>query len=183
MARTLIFLQERGLETYDALVEKGNAFAIAHNKRTGHIREIEAKQKEISELQKQIGVYGKTKDTYLIYRKLKNEPQSAWAKFRNAEHPADLFYESNCADIILHEAAKKYFDEHGYGRGTGNKLPTMQSLKTEYAKLEAEKKKLWSGRKAERDEMAALKLAKRNVDYFFAEPKQPQKTKSYEHSL
>jgi len=183
MAKTLIFLSERGLDSYDMLVEKSNVVTVAHNKRSTRIKEIETKLSKISELQKQIGTYGKTKDTYLMYRKMKNETQSAWAKFRNQEHPANLFYESNRANITLHEAAKKYFDAQGYGRGTDKKIPTIKSLQTEYAKLNAEKQKLWSGYKAEREEMVALKMAKQNCDTFLGEPREPQKTKSYEHSL
>jgi len=181
MAKTLIFLSERGIDSYDALVEKSNTISGAHNKRSNRIKEIEAKLSEISELQKQIGTYGKTKDTYLMYRKMKNETQSAWAKFRNQEHPADLFYESNRANITLHEAAKKYFDAQGYG--ASKKIPTIKSLQMEYAKLNAEKKKLWAGYRAEREEMVALKMAKQNCDTFLGEPREPQKTKSHEHSL
>ena len=183
MAKTLLSLQENGLDSYDALVEKGDAVSISHNKRSKKIKEIEAKQKEVSKLQKHIGTYSKTKETYSVYRKMKNEPQSAWSKFRNEQHPAEIFYENNRANITLHEAAKKYFDEQGYVRGSGNKLPSIQSLKTEYAKLVAQKKKLWSGYRTERDEMVALKMAKQNVDIFFAEPKQVRNPKSHEHSL
>jgi len=183
MAKTLLFLQENGLDSYDALVEKGDVVASSHHKRSKQIKEIEAKQKEISKLQKHIGTYSKTKDTFSAYRRMRNEPQSAWSKFRNEQHPADIYYENNRASITLHEAAKKYFNEQGYIRGSNKKLPSIQSLKAEYAKLEAQKKKLWSGYRAERDEMIALKMAKQNCDTFFAEPKQVQTSKSYEHSL
>jgi len=163
-----------------------------NHKRSNKIKEIEAKQKEISKLQKHIGTYSKTKDTYSTYRKMKNESQSSWSKFKNEQHPSEIFYENNRANITLHEAAKKYFDEQGYvrgsnkqnhTRGSGKILPSIQSLKTEYAKLEAQKKKLWSGYRAERDEMVTLKMAKQNCDMFFAEPKQVQTSKSYEYSL
>ena len=179
MAKTLLFLQERGLTSYDTFIEKSDVVVKSFNKRSGRIKEIEAKQKEISELQRHIGAYGKTKDTYATYRQLKNEEQSTWHKFRNKEHPADLFYDSNRANITLHESAKKYFDAQGYGRGTGKKLPTIKSLQIEYAKLEAERKKLWTGHKTEREEMIALKMAKQNVDMFLSEPSQRQQTKTY----
>jgi hypothetical protein len=183
MAKTLIFLSERKLENYDALVEKGNEVSVAHNKRATRVKEIESRLKEISELQKWIGTYGKTKDTFLTWRQLQREEQSAWDKLRNKEHPAENFHETNRANITLHESAKKYFDAQGYGRGTGKKIPTIKSLQTEYAKLNAEKKKLWSSYKSEREEMIALKLAKQNCDIFLGEPREPQATKIYEYSL
>jgi len=182
MSKTLIFLQKRGLDDYDLLSQKCDDISAAHNIRSNRIKEIEAKQKEMSDLQKHMGTYSKTKDIYTTYRKLKNEPNTAWGKFTNAQHPSDEFYEAHRASITLHEAAKKHFDAQGYGRGTGKKLPAMQTLKAEYAKLESEKKKLWSCHRAERDEMIALRTAKMNVDMFLGEPKQQSKTKSYEHS-
>ena len=183
MAKTLIFLSERKLDSYDALIEKGNELSAAHNKRATRVKEIESRLKEISELQKWIGTYGKTKDTFSTWRQLQREEKTAWQKIRNTQHPAELFYEANRANVTLHESAKKYFDAQGYGRGTGKKIPTIKSLQTEYAKLNAEKKKLWSGYKAEREEMVALKLAKQNCDIFLREPREPQRTKTYEHNL
>ena len=175
MAKTLLLLQDWGIGSYDALSEKADAVSKSFNGRSGRIKEIEAQQKEISELQKQIGAYSKTKDTLAEYNRLKNAKPSAFAKLTNAQSPADKFYNDNAEKIIRCNAAKKYFDEQGYGRGTGKKLPTIKILQTEYAKLEAERKKLWAGHKPEREEMIALRMAKQNVDMFLGEPRQAVK--------
>ena len=53
-------------------------------------------------------------------------------------------------------------------------------LQTDYAILEAEKKKLYSSNKSDREEMIALKMAKHNVDMFLGAPQQKQATKTYE---
>ena len=67
------------------------------------------------------------------------------------------FYESQRADILLHRAAKKYFDSLGL-----KKLPTISELKQEYATLAAEKKKLYSGYRSAKDSARELAVAKDN---------------------
>jgi hypothetical protein len=181
MARTLIFLKERGIETYDNLTSKISFTGKNFNDRTTRIKEIENRLKEISELQRHIGTYDKTKSTYASYQKLKKEKQSTFQKFIKTEHPAHVFYEANRADITLCRAAKDYFNEQGFGKD--KKIPTIKMLQTEYAKLESEKRKLYAGYKTARDEVTALKMAKQNVDIFFAEPRQPTIKRTHEISI
>jgi len=164
MARTLVWLQERGIDSRDLLNEKTSMATQTFNASQSRIKEIESRQKEISELQRHIGAYGKTKEAYAQYKRLKKHQPTAWEKFRKTEHPAVAYYEACRADITLHEAAKRYFDEHGFGKN--KKIPAMQTLKTEYAKLDAEKCKLYAEYKPAREEMIALKTAKQNVDMF-----------------
>jgi hypothetical protein len=153
-ARTLIFLQERGLADYDLLVEKTETASKNFNEKSDRQKEIDVRLKEISELQKHIGVYGKTREVYKQYRSLPT------AKKR------EDFFEEHRADITLHLAAKKYFDSLGL-----KKLPPMDALRKEYAVLSSEQKKLSSGYRAEREEMIALLMAKQNVDrVLFSEP-------------
>ena len=94
-------------------------------------------------MQKYIGQYSKTRSTYANYK------ASGWDKD---------FYESQRADITLHRAAKKYFDGLGL-----KKLPTIAALKQEYAALLAEKKKLYSGYRATKENMRELVIAKDNA--------------------
>jgi len=122
-AKTLIFLKENGIDSYEDLVKKSSSASGDFTNLTKRIREIEARQKEISELQKQIGTYGKTRDIYEKYRK------SGWDRG---------FYDIHAADIILHRAAKKYFDELGM-----KKLPSINQLKQEYGTLASELKTLY----------------------------------------
>jgi uncharacterized protein YeeX (DUF496 family) len=146
-ARTVIFLKENGIDSYDDLVKKSSSasgdFAALNRK----IKDAEKRMAEISELQKYIGQYGKTRDVYSQYIKSK----------RNAD-----FYEEHRADITLHMAAKKYFDGLGYGKN--KKLPTIASLKQEYAALLAEKKKLYSGYQGLKKNMQELAVARGNAD-------------------
>ena len=104
---------------------------------------IEVRQKEISELQKYIGQYSKTRDVYAAYK------ASGWSRD---------FYEKNAADIILNRAAKKHFDSLGT-----KKLPSIKQLKEEYAKLTTEKKKLYSEYHPARKFMHDVLNARQNV--------------------
>ncbi len=112
--------------------------------RTTRIKEIEARLKEIAELQKHIGQYGKTRDVFSAYR------ASGWSA---------KFGEEHAADIILHRAAKKYFDGLGL-----KKLPSIAALKQEYATLAAEKKKLYTGYQELKERSRSLQMAKANAD-------------------
>jgi hypothetical protein len=181
MARTLIYLQDRGVGTYDELAEKIKVTTDGYNDKSGRIKETEAKQKEISELQRQIGTYSKTKNTYAEYIRLKKTKLTKLQKLMNTEHPADVYYETHRADIILCKSAKKYFNGQGYGKD--KKFPKMQELKMEYAKFNEEKRKLYADYKPAREEMIALKTARQNVDMFLKEPRQQVKERSHEHTL
>ncbi len=161
-AKTLIFLQERGLDDYDLLTEKTVAITKKFNGVSNSIKAIESRQKEIADLQKQIGAYSKTKDIYAAYKNLKFSKK---------------FYAENESAIIICKAAKKYFDEHGYGKD--KKLPTIKMLQTEYATLAADVKKIYAEYKANREEMIALKMAKQNVDMILGEPRQTSKSHEY----
>ena len=148
-AKTLIYLKEVGIDSYDELVKKSASASSDFNSRLNRIREIESRQKEISEFQRHIGTYSKTRNVYAQYKK------SGWD---------ENFFEAHRADLTLHQAAKKYFDNSGYGKNNG--LPSMDSLKQEWATLQSEKKILYQGyheRKAQRTE---LLMARDNIERF-----------------
>jgi hypothetical protein len=151
MSKTLIYLQERGLDDYELLTAKTEAVSESFRKRSERINKVQTQLNEISELQRHIGIYRKTRDTYKQYISLPPKRR-------------EDFFENHRADITLHQAAKKYFDSTGL-----TKFPPMDDLKKEYAVLAAEKKNLSSGYKAEREEMIALLMAKQNVDRIFGD--------------
>jgi len=144
MARTLIYLQENGIDSYDDLVVKSTVASSGVAKTSKQIRKIEARQKDIAELQKHIGTYRKTREVYKEYRASKRKSD---------------FYENHRADIVLHEAAKKHFDSLGV-----KKLPSMQSLKQKYAILESEKKTLYRDYYKSRAQSRELIKAKDNCE-------------------
>jgi hypothetical protein len=143
-AKTLVFLQENGIDSYEDLRKKSSSSSGEFATRTTKIKEIESRLKEITELQKYVGQYGKTRDIYSAYK------TSGWSRD---------FYDEHAADIILHRAAKKHFDTLGK-----KKLPSINMLKKEYAELAAEKKKLYSGYQELKGKNRALAIAKGNAD-------------------
>lgn len=147
MAQTLIYLQEHGLDRYDALKEKTAAATARYNELSERIKGMEASLKANADLQKHIVNYSKTRDTYVAYRK------AGYSKQFRASHETD---------IILHQAAKKVFDELGYGKG--KKIPSIASLRAEYVATLDEKKKSYAVYRAAKSEMRELLIARENVD-------------------
>lgn len=146
-AQTLIYLQEHGLDSCDALREKATAATTRHHDLSGRVRALDAELKSNAELQKHIVNYSKTRDTYAAWRKAGR---------------SNTFRAENEHDILLHEAAKKAFDDMGYGRD--NRLPTVKMLRAAYAPALEEKKKANAEYRAAKAEMRELLLVKENVD-------------------
>jgi len=143
-AKTLLYLKEQGINSYAELTQKTTAMSQVFSDITAKIKSIESRQKEISELQRQIATYGKTRDTYAAYKRLGFSQK---------------FYEANRANIALHEAAKKHF----YSIEV-KKLPKISELKQEYATLQAEKKKLYAGYHEIKKHKQDLLVAKNNAE-------------------
>ena len=154
MSRTLLFLKEQGVESYDELVEKSADASTTFSDVTDKIRAIESRQKEIAELQRQIGIYGKTREVYADYKRSGFDAE---------------FYEKNRANIALHEAAKRHFSSLGV-----KKLPKISELKQEYATLQAEKKRLYVGYHELKETSRELLVAKHNVQRILDMPMTPQ---------
>lgn len=146
MARTLIYLQEQGLDRYDVLAEKSVAATVRFNASSDRMKDLEAKLTANAALQKHIIDYSKTRQTYIDYRK------AGYSKKFKTEHETD---------ILLHQAAKNAFDELGM-----KKIPTVKSLRAEYAALLEEKKKVRLEYNQARLDMREILVAKSNVDRF-----------------
>ena len=86
------------------------------------------------------------------------------ASYSNGEQqfftdPKEFIKTVHEADILLHKAAKRAFDELGL-----KKLPTIKSLRAEYAELLAAKKTAYPEYQTTRKEMKELTMAKANID-------------------
>ena len=120
MAQTMNYLSEHKLLDYKVLSEKTAAATARYNELSAQIKAAEKRMTEIAVLRTHIINYAKTREVYVAYRK------AGYSKKFRAEHEAD---------ILLHQTAKKAFDELGM-----KKLPTVKSLQAEYAELMAQKK-------------------------------------------
>lgn len=146
MAKTVMYLQENNLLDYAVLQDACTDASEKYNAMAAKTKANSERMKEIFELEKHIGVYRKNRDIYAEYRRLPIKKQMA-------------FYEQHRSQIVLCEAAKKFFDELGL-----QKLPGIQMLKQEYAELQAENKKLYPEQKRQRAKMLELLTARSNVE-------------------
>ena len=144
LSQTLIYLEENDLLDRSVLEEKTSAVTAHYHTLSTNMKSAENRMAEIKILQQHIINYAKTRDTYVAYRK------AGYSKKFLAEHESE---------IILHKAAKQFFDEQGL-----KKLPTIKSLQAEYAQLLSEKKVMYAEYQQARNEMRSLQTAKANVD-------------------
>ena len=159
MAQAMNYIQEHNIE-YDELAEKVSSATARYNALAAQIKAAEKRMGEIDVLRKHIINYSKTRDVYVAYRK------SGYSKKFYAEHEAE---------IILHKAAKKAFDELGV-----SKIPTKKSLDTEYAQLLAEKKTAYGEYRQAREEMKELSIIKHNIDKLLGRQEQEKTEKKRE---
>ena len=154
MAQTMNYLTEHGLLDYADLAAKADEATGRYHELSARIKAAEQRMAEIAVLKTHIINYSKTRDTYVAYHK------AGYSKKFKAEHESE---------ILLHQTAKKAFDELGL-----KKLPTVKSLQAEYAALLAEKKSAYTDYRRARDEMKELLTVRANVDrlmgYGGAEP-------------
>jgi len=144
MAKTYNYLNENNLLSYDELASKTAAATKKYDELLAQIKAAESRMAEISELKTHIINYHKTREIYAAYKK------SGYAKKFAVEHESAL---------LLHKAAKQYFDGLGL-----KKLPTVKSLQAEYAKLLAEKKAAYGEYRQAKKDKQELLTVKMNVD-------------------
>ena len=149
ISKTLIFLQENKLTNMDELNDKADVAVKRFHELQETIKAAEKRMTEISELRTQIVHYAKTREVYAAYRK------AGYSKKFRAEHEAD---------ILLHQAAKEFFDKLGL-----KKLPKVKELNAEYAELLKQKKAIYPEYRKAREEMQRLLRAQKNIERFFAE--------------
>ncbi len=145
LSQAVIYLKENGDMDYGQLRQRVDTATADFNRLSSEIKELEAKMNANGELQKQIASYAKTRDVYVEYRK------AGYSKKFRSEHEAE---------ILIHQAAKKHFDELGI-----TKLPSVKSLREEYADLLTQKRKAYAAYKQARADMQELKNVRANVEH------------------
>ncbi len=98
LSQTLIYLEENGLLDGAVLEEKTFSATAQYHTFSSKLKGAEKRMAEIKIMQQHIINYAKTRDTYVAYRK------AGYSKKFLAEHESE---------IILHKAAKQFFDERG----------------------------------------------------------------------
>ena len=158
LSQAVLYLKEHGDMGYEDLLEKANAATTNFNTLSVQIKDLESRMNANAELQKQIVNYAKTRAVYVEYR------EAGYSKkYRTAHEP----------EILLHQAAKNHFDELGI-----KKLPSVKSLREEYADLLEQKRKAYSAYKQSKNDMKELHNVRANVEYLLeiSSPPQPQRS-------
>ena len=140
----MIYLQENELLDLNVLNQQTSKATQLFNDLSRKQKEIEKRMAEISILQKHINDYYDTREVYVGYRK------AGYSKKYHAEHESD---------ILLHQAAKKYFDEIKLEH-----IPSRKSLHSEFNELLLQKRSIFSEYKKAQAKMRELQTAKANVD-------------------
>ena len=144
LSQAVIYLKEHGDMDYTELREKSDAATTRFNALSTQLKTLEGQMTANAELQKQIVNYAKTRAVYVEYRK------AGYSQKFRAGHEAD---------ILIHQAAKKHFDDVGI-----EKLPSMKTLRENYAELLAEKRKVYADYKQARSDMRELYNIRANVE-------------------
>ena len=159
MAKTKLYMDEHGF-SYEAMADRKAELSAKEKELSAKITEAQNRIAEINVLKTHIVNYSKTRDVYVAYRK------SGYSK---------KFLEEHEADIIIHKAAKKAFDEMGV-----KKLPTVKSLQVEFADLLTAKKEAYAELKKVRDELRDITVHKANYEEL-RDLEEREKRKEKEH--
>lgn len=159
MAKTKLYMDEHGF-SYEAMAERKAELSAKEKELSAKIIEAQNRLAEINVLKIHIVNYSKTRNVYVAYRK------SGYSK---------KFLEEHEADIIIHKAAKKAFDEMGV-----KKLPTVKSLQVEFADLLTAKKEAYAELKKVRDELRDITVHTANYEEL-RDLEEREKRKEKEH--
>ena len=145
IASSIMFLDEHNFSNFEEFAEYVKAKQDRYAELTRSMKSADKRLTEISALKKHIIGYTKTRDVYIAYRK------SGYSKKYLTAHEAD---------IAIHKAAKKAFDELKL-----EKLPPIKRLNSEYAELLSQKKADYAEYTDLKKEIRELILHKRNYEF------------------
>lgn len=124
LSQAVNHLKKHGDLNYSALEEKVATITARFNDLSGRIKELEARLNDNAAMQKHIINYSKNRAVYVEYLKAGYSK-----KFRSVHE----------ADILIHQTAKKAFDEMGYGKD--KKIPTVAALRAAIYRSSSRKEK------------------------------------------
>ena len=151
MAKTLLFLQERGIKSRAELSTRAATASEKLSALNERIKKIDARIAEITELRGQIVAYAKTRKSFDEYK------ASCYSR---------KFFDAHADEIEQHRAAKRYFNAHGI-----EKLPKIKTLNAEFDALVVEKRAAYAEYRAIRDEHRELLVHRHNVEVFLGAEK------------
>ncbi len=148
MAKTMVYLSEQGVTSYEELTQKAEDVSNRFTELREQYQATGSKMTANLDLKKHVIQYHKTREVYAGYR------ASGYSKKYLAAHEEA---------IQQHKAAKEAFNKLGL-----KKLPTVKSLQLEYESLAAQKKQEYAAYLQAKSERRELLTAKANVDRILA---------------
>ena len=143
-AKTILFLQERGIYDYESLKKLTDSAADRMTELGASIKAKEKRLGEIRALKTHIINYAKTREVYVEYRK------SGYSK---------KFFEAHREELALHKAAKEAFSQSGL-----DKLPTVKQLNQEFFEILQAKKEEYAEYRKLKDELREYQIARKNME-------------------
>lgn len=159
MADTMNLLQEKGLTDIAEFDRKYEVANTAFDKASTALKSKENRLKDLTELQKQLRIYGRTKEMYTKFHQSRNKD-----KFIRETEGAE-------SDVMLHETAKRYLfayqKEHG-------KVPKSAELKPLITALQKEKSTLYEQYKTAKSEQSELMKLHMNLQKILGKEQKQQ---------
>ena len=143
-AKTILFLQERGIYDYESLKKLTDSAADRMTELGASIKEKEKRLGAIRALKTHIINYAKTREVYVEYRK------SGYSK---------KFFEGHREELALHKAAKEAFPQSGL-----DKLPTVKQLNQEFYEILQAKNEEYAEYRKLKDELREYQIARKNME-------------------
>ena len=143
-AKTILFLQERGIYDYESLKQITDSAADRMTELGASIKAKEKRLGEIRALKTHIINYAKTREVYVEYRK------SGYGK---------KFFEAHREELALHKAAKEAFTQSGL-----KKIPTVKQLNQEFYEILQAKKEEYAEYRNLKDELREYQIARKNME-------------------
>ena len=143
-SKAVAYLQEHGLTSYADLEVLNDELTHKSNTLRKEVRLLDEAIQENAITQKQITNYARTRKIYDGYIR------AGYSQKYLIEHEKD---------ILIHKAAKKYFDDKGM-----DKLPKMQELKEEHIALVKKRTGINSQYRKAKAEKEELAIVKANID-------------------
>ena len=139
ISQMMCFMQENHISSPKDLADKAAEAADKFDVMSKSIRDCESRLNEISGMKKQIINYVRTREIYADYRKAGYNKK---------------FLEAHREEILLHKAAKEFFNKM-----QEQKIPKIKELSEEYTKVLDEKRKLYGEYRQIKEKMKQYQIA------------------------
>ena len=159
-ARTVNFLTEHGIDSYEELESKLAALIDRRDSTLASIKAAEGRIAELTLIAKYSNTYRKCRPVYDRYKKSADK---------------EKFFRGHESEIILFEAAARELKRLG-----AVPLPSTERMEKELAALTEQKDRLMGEYRTARSRVQEYETVKQNVDALLSVPKEQEQQKRYE---